>query len=128
MTRGGDGSDVRRAILARRAHFVAVALAGAGLGALEGCDKPPFVCLSPVHTDPGRVTSPPDAGAPLSDAGIADAGSGSPDAGTAAVDGEEDGGLPAPCLSASRPHVLSEPVGKPTPKVCLLMRVDKKDE
>lgn len=46
--------DHRRLILARRARFVAAALAGAGLGAgVDGCG-PKYACLSP----PGEVPIP----------------------------------------------------------------------
>lgn len=50
----------RAAILARRARFVSVALAGVGLvAALDGCDCNPMVCL-----EPAPLPRPKDGGTP----------------------------------------------------------------
>lgn len=133
---GDGGSDkaneARRAILARRRRFVAVALASAGVAAgSSSCDKNPLVCLSPVpvEEDAGPtvclsapIEETPDAGAGGDDA--ADAGAGDGDAG---VSEDADGGTgdagsdageappPRVCLRTAPP-----PTPKPTaPKPCL---------
>jgi hypothetical protein len=53
----GEDSADRRAILSRRARFVAAALYGLSLGA-GGCDCSPFACLSPV-APPAPPATPP---------------------------------------------------------------------
>ena len=73
-----DPQDARRAVIARRARFVAAAIASAGLANSDACRPQP--CLSAVYV-------PPEGGAPqpclsvlphpddaASDAGVADAG------------------------------------------------------
>jgi hypothetical protein len=53
----GDSSDPKQSILARRARFIAAAVASAGLVACGGQEARPQVCLS----QPPQA--PPDAGA-----------------------------------------------------------------
>jgi hypothetical protein len=130
---GKDGA--RRAILARRAKFVAVALTGAGIS-VGACDPQPHVCLKVAPTPVPTV--PLDAGAEPPDAG---SGEDDVDAGNQA----SDAAVPMPCLAPPKPQVCLEfaeppkpppanPQPKPKPKqtlprVCLFMtQVKEGDE
>src|SRR5262245_17448036 len=102
-----DG-EAKKAILARRARFLAAAMLSAGMSARCDEDPPPEPCLSIAQTaEPGpsvclstvptacltnpMPTQPPDAGTTI-DAGAGNAGA--RDAG---------GPIPVPCLSPRRP-------------------------
>jgi hypothetical protein len=71
-----SNDEAKRAILARRARFVAAAMVGAGI---VGCEKeqPPMVCLSVVAVPPPETApapclsvAPPAPPAPQLDAGV----------------------------------------------------------
>jgi len=121
--------DAKRRILARRAKFVAAAIAGIAATSCDDCNKPrtclsatavtvpPGPCLSvPVTVDAGEQTAI-DAGGGAADAG--DAG----DAGAAGA-GKDAGKKvvgpppppPQPCLSQVPPQPCLKP---PPPQVCL---------
>lgn len=105
--------DAKRIVLARRASFVAAAVASAGLIHCDAC-KPPRPCLSVVYTPPeGGVPQPclsvlpyPEdaATAAATEAGIEDGGRDSGnDGGKGRAPGDAtkrpDGGAPKVCLS-----------------------------
>jgi hypothetical protein len=88
-------TDAKQAILARRARFIAAALAAAGVSAQGGCAKQPEpqACLSPEV----MVEHPPDAGDPVDEA---------------------DAALPS-SRDPSEAGAASEPVRKHLPRSCL---------
>ena len=98
--------DARRIILARRARFVAAAVASIGIA----CGKEkvsPTVCLSVSTVVAPDASSPP------------------PDAATATG---EDGGstiTPAPCLSVPAPRDAGPP---PQPQPCLRVKAPTQDD
>lgn len=107
-----DAAEDRRAILARRAVFMASALAGLALG--EGCSRPaPQPCLSAIPNRPETPPEPclsipvprPDAGQPLEIVAPADAGAPLPP-----VDPP-----PVPCLSVAVPDPTNPPWPRPQP-------------
>jgi len=119
----------RRTILARRARFIAAAMASAGLaGAGYAC-----TCLSVVRQPDGPPTvdtEPADGGQPpvtegLQEAGAQDDGAGGQGAGGA--DGVPDAGVPQPCLSPAGPRIClsDDPIEgelikpNPRPEICL---------
>jgi hypothetical protein len=129
---GGDAED-RDAILARRAFFIAGAVAGLTMTACEP-RADPVPCLSVAVVDSGSGNEITDAGEQVAIDGGSDAGAPVPvsgDAGAAdaapsdaglppllPVDGSVgDGGkpLPQPCLRMAPPK-------KPKPQPCLLMK------
>ena len=129
MTGKKDEED-REAILARRAVFIASAIAGlAGIGCSDGkptpclsatvLDVPPQPCLSPppMQPDAGATIDggglPADADGGVADAGAGDAGAGDAGAGDAGASdaGPRDAGArkppgakPQPCLTQPRPQ------------------------
>jgi hypothetical protein len=106
--------ESRKAILARRATFVAAALAGIACGKTTATDNPPTVCLSvpimPVDAAAGTIAQE-DAGAPP----VEDASAIEP--------------VPLACLSVLIPEEEDAGTGKkkpprkpkPNPRPCLLM-------
>lgn len=111
MKPGDDdgGAEARRAILARRAKFVTVALAGVGLAAIEGCQDSPRPCLNVTQVPEPSATPVAclDVKAPRDDAGAeqgSDAGGDPADAGV----------RPSVCLEIAPP-----PPPPPPPRVCL---------
>ena len=101
-----DADEARKRILARRASFVAAALAGVSTACGKEPAQPPQPCLSPVLVvedagpEPCLSPMPPeqlpsDAGAPV------DAGSVMPDAVGAGA--PPDAAAPVPCLRAAAP-------------------------
>jgi hypothetical protein len=104
--------DAKRAILARRARFVAAAMMGAGLASCER-EPPPVPCLSVAIVPPDAappqpclsiaVLTPPPDGTGTTIGGGADAGS--PDAGDV---------KPRPCLKIKPPDPQT-----PKPRICL---------
>ena len=97
-----DGA--KRAILARRARFIAAAVTGAGLS-LGACrEAGPEVCLSAVPVDEKNKGT----GTPPADAGAVDSG---------ADTGEGWDAPPMPCLSPA--VCLSESPMPTKPTVCL---------
>ena len=111
-----DADEARKRILARRASFVAAALAGVSTACGKEPAQPPQPCLSPVLVvedagpEPCLSPMPPeqlpsDAGAPV------DAGSVMPDAVGAGA--PPDAAAPVPCLR------VAAPPGGPRPQVCL---------
>jgi hypothetical protein len=128
---GGDGED-RDAILARRAFFIAGAVAGLTMAACEP-RADPVPCLSVALVDAGSGNEITDAGEQVAIDGGGDAGAPPPagDAGAAdaaptdaglppllPVDGSVgDGGkpLPQPCLRMVPPK-------KPPPQPCLSVK------
>ncbi|MBW2456959.1 MAG: hypothetical protein JRI68_20765 [Deltaproteobacteria bacterium] len=143
---GGGADGARHAILARRAKFVTMALASAGIAvASQGCKDPePTVCLSQEQVPTSSAGAVPEPcltaevclEAPMiKDAGTMPTGSapGTPPSGSAAADSpaKADGGPtepqvclkirpdpPQPCLSKPLPPqpCLSKP---PPPRPCL---------
>jgi hypothetical protein len=114
--------QAKQAILARRARFVAAALAAAGIGACETMRPQP--CLSQVYV-------PPEAGpeAAIDDAGAATTAPNAPDA-TASTDatGALDSGssrdagadpIPRPSVDAAPPGPMPCLSVSPKPKPCL---------
>jgi hypothetical protein len=129
---GADGED-RDAILARRAFFIAGAVAGLTMAACEP-KADPVPCLSVALVDGGSTNEITDAGEQVAIDGGSDAGAPGPaggDAGAAdaaptdaglppllPVDGSVgDGGkpLPQPCLRMAPPK-------KPPPQPCLSVK------
>lgn len=97
----------RAAILARRARFVASAMAGLVLGA--SCETQPQVCLNIAPLPPDAGPPPPDGGA--ADPMGADAGM-VPDAQASALPEP----IPGPCLRvAAPPGSASNPGPEPSP-------------
>lgn len=110
--------DAKRAVLARRARFVAAAMAGIATASCDACSRP---CLSPrptsVDASPGPCLSVPmgpvDAGEQIAIDSGADAG----DAGDAGKDASRAADKrpvigpppPQPCLSPM-PRVCLEPL------------------
>ena len=91
-------ADDRRAILARRASFLAAALAGAGVGAAaSGCasEQRLYVCLEPPPAPIGAIV---------------------PDAAAAPADETTEGGLPA---RSPDPRAPSPEPSAPSPRICL---------
>ena len=122
--------SAKKAILARRARFIAAAMMSAGLASCESTPSNPAVCLKIKVTSPDTAPTPclstpvplPDAGATVSDGGPDDAGA--LDAGPADA-GPADAGAPrkrtppippAVCLSQRPPE---PPRPRPSPEVCL---------
>lgn len=115
---GGDQDEARRLVLARRARFVAAALAGASIACGKETAQPPLPCLSiasPVDASPRpclEVEAPPadaaDGGAPSPD----DAG-GAGGAGDAGVPARADAGVHAPG------PIAPQPGPRPPPRPCL---------
>jgi hypothetical protein len=126
--RDDESDDEARAfILARRAKFVAAALASAGL-ASAACDGPgPLVCLTPP---PGpSVTAPPPmvcltpVAQPAPDSGNAAASGGQ--AAVSAPSSSTSAPAPSVCLRVRPPNQKptgtgpARPSGPPSPRVCL---------
>ncbi len=128
-----SNEEAKRTVLARRARFVAAAMAGLATASCDACN-PPQPCLSQaMNVDsglpPGPCLSvayiPNDAGEQLAIDDAGDAGNAS-DAGDAGAAGKDAGkkvvvGPPAPppmpCLSPTAPP---QPCLKPPPpRVCL---------
>lgn len=114
-----DADEARKRILARRASFVAAALAGVSTACGKEPTQPPQPCLSmpliveDAGPEPCLSPVPPeevpsDAGAPV------DAGSATP--GEVGVGAPPDAAAPVPCL-----RVIAPP-GGPRPQVCLSPR------
>ncbi|MBI4701001.1 MAG: hypothetical protein HY744_07560 [Deltaproteobacteria bacterium] len=117
-----DREQCRRRILARRARFVAAALAGAGLGAaVQSCAAAqPETCLTPERWPTTGTTSAAEE-APLTgpDAGALDGGPGA-----AAARVEPDAGAAVPpepmvCLEMVRPDSPRPCLSPPPPRPCL---------
>jgi hypothetical protein len=141
--RDDDGARTKNIILARRARFLGVALASAGLAiASEGCDQPrpclsmepassasPTPCLKAPNGDPLpqpsvclEVEMPDASDAGASDAGVADTGK-------QADATKRDAGLPRP-QPTTKPQPLPRPCLSPVrerPKVCLSQRPPDKN-
>lgn len=100
MSQHDDEEEDRRAILRRRAMFVASALSGIAL--LDACSRPQ-PCLSVIPIPPPEV-SVPDAPAPDATAALA------PEAGMPE---------PIPCLSVAIPEEPPPDAAAPTPMPCL---------
>lgn len=84
-----DDDEARRIILARRARFVAAALAGAGI-ASASCESSPQPCLEPGAPGGQYNAEPAAAGEAPSDAG---------------TDVQiPDAALPLPCLTPQAPE------------------------
>ena len=120
-----DGKQAARgAILARRARFVAAALASAGLASagyactclsvVRQPDGPPTVDTEPSATTTGDPTA---ADGPV-DAGATDDGTDDPHP-------PEDGAPPRPCLKPARPQIclsddqIEGEIIDPKPEICL---------
>jgi hypothetical protein len=112
-----SADEDREAILARRAFFVAGAIASIGLA---GCDVHPQPCLSatahptdggvaPEAADASALPDAVDATAPPADPTVRDAG--------AAEGGVADAGK----LDAGKPDAGAADAGKPVPQPCLRM-------
>lgn len=137
-----NDDDAKKAILARRARFIAAAVMSAGIGAScdkdphpqpclsvaitdAGADPRPTVCLSPPPTPCLSVAIEPDAGAAIEDGGPSDAGPS--DAGPNDAGSRDAGPRPVPCLS-KRPPPPPPPVpclSPARPKVCLDVEPDR---
>ena len=106
-----DGDDPREAILSRRARFVGLALASAGV--VVGCEPSrPLTCLSPPALPPTAATTTDEPG----DIDNTDK-PGEPDGGTVRADAGDGGGdssPPRPCLTPRR-----NPDDRPGPSACL---------
>jgi hypothetical protein len=104
MSQHDDEEEDRRAILGRKAMFIASAMSGMAL--LDGCARPrPEPCLSVIPNAAPDVTAPPDATVLLvPEAGLPE---------------------PTPCLSVAIPEDATEvlaPVAEmPSPMPCLSM-------
>ena len=126
--RDDDEEEDRRAILGRKAMFIASAMSGMAL--LDGCSRPPpQPCLSMVPYTPTAVAAAPDATAVMMPEG------GMPEPmpclsismpEDAAVAMTPEAGMPAPmpCLSVARPRDAgarrdARPPGEPRPMPCL---------
>lgn len=125
MSDGHDDAG-KRAILARRARFVALALASAGLGAHEAsCAR---VCLSAVPSNPNEAGPAPeiDAGDAGDAAQAADAtqAAAAPEAGADARTTDAATPVPMPCLSPMPPPPRE---AGPPPMVCLSVRPPQRD-
>lgn len=114
--------DAKRAVLARRARFVAAAMAGMATASCDSCSRSqPCLSVSPTYVDasppPGPCLSiaimPTDAGEQTAIEGAGDAGDAGKDAGKKIVVGPPPP-RPTPCLSAPPQPCLSPP-----PRVCL---------
>lgn len=91
--------EARKKILARRATFVAAALAGVSTACGKEPSPPPQPCLSQVRTmDDGAAPEPCLSPPPLE-----------------AI----DAGAPEPCLKVRAPQPDSEDGGRPVPMPCL---------
>ncbi|MBW2525804.1 MAG: hypothetical protein JRI23_16590 [Deltaproteobacteria bacterium] len=104
------GSNAKNKILARRARFVAAALAGVGLTSATAC-RDPQPCLSIEAVPP---TSAPTVDVPAEDAAgqtTTEAGTAEPE-GTGAGDAGATPEVPKPCLSIA-------PADEPAPRPCL---------
>jgi hypothetical protein len=119
--------DARDKILARRAAFIAAALAG--VGACKEPETPPQPCLSPVPTEPVpqpclvpiAPTEPTDAGSE-SDAGNANTPLTEKPCLEVIAPSPPDAGAPPkpqPCLKIVPPSGSTRPPGPPRPQVCL---------
>lgn len=126
-----SGSDeARRKILARRATFVAAALAGMSTACGKEPTKNPEPCLSvPIQHPPEPCLSPvaqpppdagPDAGEKVEDAGAFQV---PPLPCLSVIAAPEDAGTPKPCLKiappatqTARPHPTALPLPCLTPK------------
>jgi hypothetical protein len=105
--------SAKKAILARRARFVAAAVMGVGLASCEDKCGRPLACLDVAAPAPDAAPTPclstpipvPDAGATVSGSDAIDAGPGDAGPGDA---GADDGGA-----------TKSPPVPKPPPRPCL---------
>ena len=119
--------DARKAILARRARFIAAAMMGAGLASCERVNTEPTSCLSlsevPADAAPQPCLSPPvlppDGTGATADGGARDSAGNPPDAGGA--DADLDGGAPGaqPTLPPRPVPVSPRPCLKPGPRICL---------
>jgi hypothetical protein len=115
----------RDKILARRRHFVAVALAGAGLASADACA--PKVCLEPI---PEPTVEVPEGGGELpggepSSEPVEDAGPKPPPEPPPQPCLSPEPPSPRVCLRMMQPPAPSStaPAG-PAPKVCLLMMIE----
>ncbi len=100
MTKNDDQDEARKKILARRATFVAAALAGVSTACGKEPSPPPQPCLS-------QVQRPDDGGAP------------EPCLSPALREEAIDAGAPEPCLRVIAPPTEAADAGKPMPMPCL---------
>jgi hypothetical protein len=100
-----DDDSARKQILARRARFMAAALASVG-GAVASCEKP-AACLEAVPVNEAR----PRPLTPAIESASADAGSAS----VTPIDALDAGPPPMPCLSPMPPPHACLKVRLPTP-------------
>lgn len=116
----GD-DDAKKLIMARRARFVAAALAGL---AADGCGKTTAPAdagsgSDPSLTAPGPCLSVPFQGFDKPDAGSTD---GAPPEDAAAPP------TPQPCLSVAPQPCLSKPPPHPPPRPCLKVAAPRDDK
>ena len=120
MTKKNDQDEARKKILARRATFVAAALAGVSTACGKEPSPPPQPCLSQVNT-PDDGAAPEPCLSPMPAA--VDAGAPEPCLRFAVPPQAEDGGrpMPQPCLTPVRPTAPQEADAgsKPVPHPCL---------
>ncbi len=114
--------DARKAILSRRARFVAAALTAVGTSAMDGCKPQP--CLEPTPVDAEMRAAPADAGtAPVDKKSDAAEETMAPPEPCLKIAMPQDAGPPPmPCLSVALP-----PDGGPVPMPCLSPMPPKKD-
>jgi hypothetical protein len=120
-----NDDDAKKAILARRARFIAAAMVGAGISvSCSNKDSPPQVCLSvAIDQDAGPPPGPSVCLSPIPSPclSVAPPQPEAPDAGATIRDA---GAPPRPCLSQRPPSKPPKPqpcLSPPPPKVCLDM-------